>query len=227
MPTAPPVMARSTRSDEPLPLPAGDLNYPQTATTGQVMAAQKIYDSGVNLGDKESLSRSWDIHAERQLKCTDCHHALNNPAHADESAKAEPAHLRYDPRALDITEYLQKPDHNFARGQSAQFNVAPELKGTMRRCDNCHDATGTRRLAALCRQAHGRPRLRNLSHPADVRAGDPVLRLDRAQRRRRCRQVCRGVDGDPDKVPSLVTGYEPVLLNRTNVDGQHCWRPTT
>jgi hypothetical protein len=65
---------------------------------------------------------------------------LNNPAHADEAQKAEPDHLLYDPRVLDINEYLQRPDHNLARGQSAQFNVAPELKGTMRRCESCHDA---------------------------------------------------------------------------------------
>ncbi|MFN8594798.1 MAG: hypothetical protein U0559_01240 [Anaerolineae bacterium] len=35
------------------------------------------------------------------------------------------AHLQYDPRRLEIGEYVQKPDHNFARGQSAQFNVSP------------------------------------------------------------------------------------------------------
>ncbi len=106
-----------------------------------MIAAQKISESGVNLSGKEDLNRSWDIHAERQLQCTDCHYALNNPAHADEAQKAEPDHLIYDPRVLDIGEYLQKPDHNFARGQSAQFNVAPELKGTMRRCESCHDAS--------------------------------------------------------------------------------------
>src|SRR6185369_3114396 len=126
--------------DEPLTISAGDLNYPQTATTGQVIASQKISESGSNLSGKEDLNRSWDIHAERQLKCTDCHYALNSPAHADEAQKAEPDHLLYDPRVLDINEYLQKPDHNLARGQSAQFNVAPELKGSMRRCESCHDA---------------------------------------------------------------------------------------
>ncbi len=40
-------------------------------------------------------------------------------------------------------EYLQNPDHNFARGQSAQYTVAPEIKGTMRRCESCHDAPKT------------------------------------------------------------------------------------
>ncbi len=33
------------------------------------------------------------------------------------------------------------------------------------------------------------------------------------------RRSCRGVDGAPDDVRSLVTGFDPVLLKRTNVDG--------
>ena len=67
---------------EPLTLQAGDLEYPQTATTGQVISAQKMSESGVNLSGKNDLDRSWDIHAERQLQCTDCHYALNNPSAA-------------------------------------------------------------------------------------------------------------------------------------------------
>ena len=70
---------------QPLTLRAGDLNYPQTATTGQVVSSQKISESGVNLSGKAELNRSWDVHAERQLQCTDCHYALNNPAHAGET----------------------------------------------------------------------------------------------------------------------------------------------
>ena len=54
-----------------------------------------------------------------------------------------PEHLQFDPRRLEIGEYLQKPDHNFARGQSAQYTIAPELKGTMRRCESCHNAADT------------------------------------------------------------------------------------
>ncbi|HET7144670.1 MAG TPA: hypothetical protein VFI68_11675, partial [Anaerolineales bacterium] len=127
-------------TDKPLTLSACDLNYPQTATTGQVVSGQRINASGVNLTNKDDLDRSWDIHAERQLQCTDCHYALNNPAHVSESQSNNPEHLTHDPRTLEIGEYLQRPDHNFARGQSAQFNVAPEFKGTMRRCENCHDA---------------------------------------------------------------------------------------
>src|SRR5574341_153885 len=129
-----------TEIDKPLTITSGDLNYPQTATTGQVVSAQRISESGLNLSGKDGLDRSWDIYAERQLQCTDCHYALNNPARAQDAASSSPEHLVYDPRTLDIGEYLQRPDHNFARGQSAQYNVEPQLKGSMRRCDSCHDA---------------------------------------------------------------------------------------
>ncbi|NTU54963.1 MAG: hypothetical protein HGA79_01800, partial [Anaerolineales bacterium] len=83
-------------SEEPLTYTACDTDYPQTATTGQVVSAQRISDSGVNLSGKKNLDRSWDIHAERQLQCTDCHYALNNPAHVFEAQGDNPEHLIYD-----------------------------------------------------------------------------------------------------------------------------------
>jgi thiosulfate reductase cytochrome b subunit len=213
-------------SEDPLTLSAGDLNYPQTATTGQVVASQKIAESGVNLSNKEAINRSWDIHAERQLKCTDCHYALNNPAHADESLKEEPDHLKYDPRVLDISEYLQKPDHNFARGQSAQFNVAPELKGTMRRCDSCHDPNvghadwlpyiDKHMASVACETCHipqmYAPAIQSYDWTVITADGQPVKQY-------------RGVEGDPNQVTSLVTGYKPVLMNRTNINGQKLLAP--
>jgi len=215
-----------TEATEPLTLSAGDLNYPQTATTGQVVASQKISDSGVNLSGKNDLNRSWDIHAERQLQCTDCHFALNNPAHALEAQGSNPEHLIYDPRTLEIGEYLEKPDHNLARGQSAQYNVAPELKGSMRRCDSCHDASkghadwlpyiDTHMDAVACETCHipqmYAPAIQSYDWTVLTLAGEPL-------------KVYRGVDGDPSAVTSLVTGYKPVLLNRTNIDGTKLLAP--
>lgn len=213
-------------SEEPLTIAAYDLTHPQTATTGQVISAQRISDSGMNISGKNDLNRSWDIHAERQLQCTDCHYALNNPAHADEAQKAEPDHLLYDPRVLDISEYLQKPDHNFARGQSAQFNVAPEYKGTMRRCENCHDANEghsdwlpyveTHMDIVACETCH----IPQMYAPAIQTYDWTVLTPDRQPVK-----TYRGVHGDPTAVTSLVSGYKPVLLNRTNIDGQKLLAP--
>lgn len=212
--------------EEPLTISAYDLSNPQTATTGQVISAQRISDSGMNISGKNELNRSWDIHAERQLQCTDCHYALNNPAHADEAQRAEPGHLLYDPRVLDISEYLQKPDHNFARGQSAQFNVAPQYKGTMRRCENCHDANEghsdwlpyveTHMHVVACETCH----IPQMYAPAIQTYDWTVLTLNRQPVK-----TYRGVNGDPNAVTSLVSGYKPVLLNRTNIDGQKLLAP--
>jgi thiosulfate reductase cytochrome b subunit len=213
-------------SDEPLRISACDLDFPQTATTGQVVAAQRISASGVNLAGKRELNRSWDVHAERQLQCTDCHHALNNPAHANRRPGDKPAHLRYDPRSLEINQYLQRPDHNFARGQSAQFNVAPEYKGTMRRCENCHDAAAshgnwlpyveTHMATLACESCHVpkmyAPAIQSYDWTVLAADGKPV-------------QSCRGVNGAPGDVRSLVTGFEPALLKRTNIDGASLLAP--
>lgn len=203
----------------PLQVDACKLDFPQTATTGQVVAPQRINASGLNLADKRSLNRSWDVHAERQLQCTDCHHALNNPAHSGGMKGRRPAHLRYDPRSLDLKDYLQRPDHDFARGQSAQVRVAPELKGTMRRCENCHDASvshagwlpyvDTHMAKLACESCH----IPHLYAPAIQSYDWTVLAADGQPAR-----GCRGVDGTPGDVRSLITGFDPVLLQRTNID---------
>lgn len=215
-----------TAGDQPLQLSACDLDDPQTATTGQVVSPQRINASGVNLAGKAGLRRAWDVHAERQLQCTDCHHALNNPAHTRAEGGRNPAHLRYDPRTLEINEYLKRPDHQFARGQSAQVHVAPESKGTMRRCEHCHDAATsheawlpyvqTHMQALACESCHiptmHAPAIQSFDWTVVTADGGPV-------------RQCRGVDGPPEDLRSLVTGFDPVLLKRTNIDGASLLAP--
>ena len=213
-------------TEEPLTINACDLNYLQTATTGQVIAAQKINESGVNLSDKDALNRSWDIHAERQLQCVDCHFARNNPAHALETQGANPDHLVYDPRKLDINEYLERPDHNFARGVSAQFNVAPEFKSTMRRCESCHDTNKShagwlpyndRHMQVIACEACHIPKM---YAPAFSTMDWTVVRLDGS-----ARSECRGIEGT-DTPTDLVTGFQPVLMQRTDIeDGKILFAP--
>ncbi len=215
-----------TDSTIPLTVSACDLSYSQTATTGQVIAAQKVSESGVNVASKSDAARPWDIHAERQLQCTDCHFALNNPAHALDTSGENPSHLVYDPRKLDLGEYIERPDHNFARGQSAQFNLAPELKGTMRRCDSCHDAqkahaswlpyVDKHMQAVACESCHiprmYAPAIQSYDWTVLTTDGQPV-------------KTCRGVEGTPNSVNSLVTGFAPALLNRTDIDGAQLLSP--
>lgn len=193
----------------------------QTATTGQIVTPQKISASGMNISDKNELTYAWDIHAERALKCTDCHFALNNPAQAQRMSQENPDHLSYDPRRLEISEYLLRPDHNFARGQSAQFNVDPDLKATMRRCDSCHDAQQAhadwlpyteRHMQVLdCESCHipqmYAPAIQSVDWTVIAPPGEAAV------------SQCRGVEGSGDSQTDLITGFAPVLLQRENVDG--------
>jgi thiosulfate reductase cytochrome b subunit len=209
----------------PLVIEACDTTQPQTATTGQVIAPERIDESGLNISGKKDLGRSWDIHAERDLKCTDCHYALNNPAHYQEALENKPAHLLYDPRRLEIGEYLTSPDHNFARGQSAQFTVAPELKGTMRRCDSCHDSqtahtdwlpyTERHMTVVACETCH----IPQMYAPAIESYDWTVVKSDGS-----AASNCRGIEGS-STVTDLVTGYQPVLMQRKNVDGKTLLAP--
>jgi len=134
--------------------------------------------------------------------------------------------LLYDPRTLDIGEYLKQPDHNFARGESAQYTVAPELKGTMRRCDSCHDANkghadwlpfvDTHMTVVACETCH----IPQMYAPAIQSYDWTVLTANNEPLK-----TCRGVEGDPNQITSLVTGFKPVLLNRNNVDGEQLLAP--
>lgn len=215
-----------TDPEQPLTLVgcSAEANW-QTGTTGQVISGQRISLSGMNLADKANLNRSWDIHAERGLSCTDCHFSLNNPAYYQASADSRPGHLQYDPRRLEIGEYLQKPDHNLARGQSAQHLIAPELKGTMRRCESCHDAAThrdwlpytERHMEELaCETCHipqvYAPAVQMIDWTALQASGEPL-------------SECRGVQGNSNTLKDLVTGFQPVLLQRSNIDGGEMLAP--
>ena len=209
---------------------------PENDTTGQVISGQKISESGMNISNKDELARSWDIHAERQLQCVDCHFSLNNPAHQQDVKRENPDHLVYDPRRLDIGEYLEKPNHNFARGQSAQYTVAPELKGTMRRCDSCHDPEvghadwlpyiDRHMEVVACETCH----IPQLYAPAIQDYDWTTLTTD-SQPQIAYRGIQTGsvevasLGSMPATVTNLVTGYEPVLLKRTNVDGNTLLAP--
>ncbi len=204
-------------NQEPLIYDACNTDLIQTATTGQVVASQKISASGINLSGKNELNRSWDIHAERQLQCTDCHHALNNPSHVYEVPGNNPDHLVYDPRTLEISEYLEKPDHNFARGVSAQYNADPETESTISRCETCHDTNishagwlpyNDRHMQVIaCETCH----IPQMYAPAYSTMDWTVMHLDGS-----ARSECRGIEGT-DTVTDLVTGFQPVLMQRTDV----------
>lgn len=209
-----------TQEDEPIVAAGCESGEWETETTGQIISDQRLYDSGINLENKTSLSHSWDIHAERDLQCTDCHFSLNNPVYAQGEGVDTLDHLEFDPRRLDIGEYLYQPLHQFARGQSAQNVVAPELKGTMRRCESCHNPDVThdwlpyqdKHMEALnCETCH----IPEINMTALQQVDWTVVETDGSSR-----NSCRGTEGNTGTVSDLVTGYTPVLMQRSNIDGE-------
>ena len=190
-----------------------------TITTGQIISPQKLADSGMNLANKESLDRSWDVHAERLLNCVDCHYSINNPLYYQESEVTKPDHLLFDPRRVEIGEYLEKPLHQFARGNSAQSAAAPALNNTMRTCESCHAVNTTHawlpyqdsHLAALsCESCH----IPQLYSSANMVHDWTVLLPDAAPRKE-----CRGTTGDESTMGTLLVGYEPVLIPSPDRNG--------
>jgi len=211
---------------EPFAVEACDPDMTLTSTTGQLISSQKINLSGMNIKDKQDQARSWDIHAERALKCTDCHFSVNNPIFSIETDGAYPSHLIYDPRKLGISEYLQQPDHNFARGESAQYNTAADFKGSMRRCESCHDAqkehetflpyTGQHFNALACESCH----IPKMYAPALEMVDWTFINADGSAGR-----LCRGVTGKGSTVTDLVTGFDPILMQRSNLNGSESLTP--
>ncbi|TNF36768.1 MAG: tetrathionate reductase family octaheme c-type cytochrome [Deltaproteobacteria bacterium] len=104
---------------EPLTLDIGGTDA-VTEKTGQVFSYQKIRVSGLNLKDKKELRRSWDIHAERLVTCSECHYAGDVPsrfADAKPDRPYEPG-ARRDCQSCHSTEgshpWLDKKDAHFA-----------------------------------------------------------------------------------------------------------------
>ncbi len=209
-----------TENETPLVLEDCSTDQWNTITTGQIFSPQRLSDTGLNLDNKDALSRSWDVHAERVLECTECHYAVNNPIYYQEPSEERPEHLVFDPRRISFGEYLYRPLHQFAKGQSAQSRLATEFDNTMRRCESCHDADVAhewlpyrdRHMMELSCEVCHVPRL---YAPARQYNDWTVLRAEGTPL-----TSCRGVE-TPDETlgTSLLVGYQPVLLPRQNRDG--------
>jgi len=206
-------------SDAPVTLQLGPGSW-RTQVTGQIFSAQPISRSGVNLQGRSGLYRAWDIHAERLLTCTRCHHSLNNPALYREAMSTRPGHQQAEARRLSIQEYLRQPNHHFAKGRSAQSRAAPHLDDTMRRCEHCHEFAAAHdwlpfkhqhRQRLLCEACH----VPFVHAPAQRVSDWTVVTLDGGPR-----VEYRGSEEPVGFSSTLVTGYRPVLLPREEADGR-------
>ncbi|MCA9553780.1 MAG: hypothetical protein KC933_27310, partial [Myxococcales bacterium] len=147
------------------------------------------------------------------------HGALNDPVHGLRDKKEQPAHLRAEVRGMALQDYLRRPDHDFATGRAAPGVLGAQHAGTMKRCEDCHDAAQThqwlpypaRHLQAMfCETCHV-PRV----HSPLIESVDwTVLTPERGPRTR-----YRGVTGAIDDPGTLISGFEPVLLPRATDGG--------
>lgn len=189
--------------------------------SGLVWSAQRASDSGLNLAGKEHLDRSWDVHAERLLGCTDCHASVNNPAHRREDADSRPAHLLNDARRASVSEYLERPSHRLAGGPLSRASGGnADLD-----CRGCHDArvghswlpSAERHLMTIgCETCHipalpaGARQL--LDWTALDGSGQPLT-------------TWHGAAADPASAETLLEGVLPLLVGQLDDDGRQRLRP--
>lgn len=190
-----------------------------TETTGHVYSPEQVFESGMNVAGKAHLWTPWDVHAQRLLECADCHHSLNNPAYNQkESLDGSPSHLKFDARRLSEGDYLITPDHNFAKGHTAQGTVARRFDGSMRGCRDCHDAESVHDFLPNKRTHFEKVGCQTCHIPrvlAPVRKSTDwtLLGADRGPL-----VDHRGVQGEINRPESLITGYEPTLLMHEEID---------
>jgi len=207
------------RGEEPLKLQPSLAAW-STATKGQVFSGQRISESAVNLKDRQRLTRPWDVHAERLMDCASCHFSLNHPAYYEPTPRTRPEHLEYEPRRLPLGEYVHRPSHQFAKGHTAQGTAARHLDGTMRRCDDCHNAADThdwlpyrdvhfsRLSCEACHVAETyAPAIRQVDWTVPRPNGEPAVEW-------------RGTDSPAGGDSALIAGFRPVLLPREDLDGR-------
>ncbi len=194
----------------PLEVDLPDPTQWTTLTTGQVFSPERISNSGLNIENKSELSRSWDIHAERVVECTDCHYSLNNPIFYVEPDGSRPDHLDFDPRRMEFDDYLKRPLHQFANGGSDYADAFPVFDRASRDCATCHDAQSThtwleytqRHIDNIaCETCHVptvyAPALETVDWTVVTADGEPRMNF-------------RGVDTTVE--PVFISGYQPVLL---------------
>jgi thiosulfate reductase cytochrome b subunit len=211
--------------EEPLTLHEDPARRVMTERTGQIISPQKLSDSGLNLAGKETLTHAFDVHAERVVGCVNCHYSLNNPVYFQQRPESRPPHLAFDPRRLTNSDYLTRPLHQFAKGNTTFGLGAVESENSLRRCSACHDATNVhewlpykeRHFASLACEACHVPRLYG---PALQMLDWTLVDADGEPRR-----IYRDVEGDPTTADSLIHGFRPAMLARDNVDGKRKLAP--
>jgi len=205
--------------DTPLTISADEGTRHNTDRTGQIISPQKLLNSGLNISGKEEMNYPFDVHSDRVVGCVNCHYSLNNPVYFRQRAESLPVHLDFDPRRLTNADYLVRPLHQFAKGQSTLGLAAADTENSLRRCESCHNAENVhewlpykqRHFASLaCESCH----IPKLFGPG-LQSVDWTMLDSREQPLKQYRNV----SGDPVAVDSLIEGFRPLILPRPNGNG--------
>ena len=206
--------------ETPLTISTDQHTRHNTDRTGQIISPQKLLNSGLNISGKEDLNYPFDVHTDRVVGCVNCHYSLNNPVYFRQREESRPAHLDFDPRRMTSSEYLVRPLHQFAKGQSTLGLAAAETQNSLRRCESCHVAENVhewlpykqRHFKSLaCESCH----IPKLFGPG-LQAVDWTMLDSEAQPIRQYRNVT----GDPVAIDSLIEGFRPLILPRADSDGE-------
>ena len=205
--------------DRPLTISTDQHRRHNTDRTGQIISPQKLLNSGLNISGKEDLDYPFDVHADRVVGCVNCHYSLNNPVYFRQREESRPVHLDFDPRRMSNADYLVRPLHQFAKGQSTLGLAAADTQNTLRRCESCHDAENVhdwlpykqRHFTSIaCETCHiprlFGPGLQAVDWTMLDYDGQPIKQY-------------RNVSGDPVAVDSLIKGFRPLILPRADADG--------
>ncbi len=211
--------------ETPLTISTDQHTRHNTDRTGQIISPQKLLNSGLNISGKEDLNYPFDVHTDRVVGCVNCHYSLNNPVYFRQREESRPAHLDFDPRRMTSSEYLVRPLHQFAKGQSTLGLAAADTQNSLRRCESCHNAENVhewlpykqRHFTSLaCESCHipklFGPGLQSVDWTMLDSEGQPIRQY-------------RNVTGDPVAVDSLIEGFRPLILPRANADGEYKLAP--
>lgn len=108
--------------------------------TGLAYSARSMNDPQLGLEGAESLDRPFDVHAERLIECSNCHHSINNPVYRGQKDFSRAEHLRFEARAKDLGNHVRRPSHELVTGRASQSFLGQKIAGSMRRCEDCHAA---------------------------------------------------------------------------------------
>jgi hypothetical protein len=206
--------------DQPLTISADLSLRHNTDRTGQLISPQKLLNSGLNIADKDSLGFAFDVHSDRVVGCVNCHYSLNNPVYFRQREESRPVHLDFDPRRLTSADYLERPLHHFAKGKSTLGLAAAASENSLRRCESCHDASSVhewlpyreRHFSSLACESCHVPRLFG---PALQSIDWTLLDVNGEPSRH-----YHGFDGDPVATDTLIRGFRPAILPRSDADGE-------